>query len=518
MQNKAKKLTGFLALSLVLAGCGEIGALPTNYEDKLVNDMSHEINNALKVIYDKYVETNQSDEAILDEVLLAVAKANEDEFDDAVVAERLKEKFYDEVSNGSYEFRHVFNEKHYIIDMIYRNNYYIVDTNGDKVAVDRVTNDEFTFFNEGIFLPHINESNFDDPAHKLVHFDYYKDYLEDKFADEVYRELLVEKYVKDEQTASIGRNYARKVTYVAIEDSSQNPEAARTLVNAFVNENILNTNVSARNPDLEILANAWRGVKGAAGDLVAGDSELDLLTAAGLDVNKQTLYGELMTRYARIKTDEKITDRTVENEFTNNGAYAKETGLEIKKNELRKKDFVVSDWAIKNGGLSDLPAAIRDRLFNIGVANGVDFVLDDAGVLADAGKVSEELGSARNTFVRNIDGKYYLVPQTYEKNNNANFVFYENGTYYIVQIEEAVNTAKLTENNLRYYGNTDNLINSVRTEAEIDVITNSVARQLGEVASTSTNARQFYIEQLDITFHDEDVRAFFEGRFPDIFE
>lgn len=518
MQNKAKKLTGLLTLSLILAGCGEIVARPGNYEETLVNDMSHEVNNALKVIYDKYVDTNAADEAILDEVLLAVAKANEASFDDQVIEQRLKEKFYKEISNGSYEFRHVFNEKHYVIDMIYRNNYYIVDGAGAKVAVSDVSNGTVAFYNEGIFLPHIDETNFDDAAHKLVHFDYYADYIEDKFGDEVLRELLVEKYVKDEQAATIGRNYARKVTYVAIGDSSQNPEAARTLVNTFVNQNILNATKANRNPNLEILANAWRGVKGAAGDFIAGDVELDLLTAAGLDVAKETLYGELLTRYAKIKNNEKTTDKAVENEFTNNGAYAKETGLEIKKNELRKRDFVTSEWAIKNGGLTSLPSAIRDRLFNIGVANGVDFVLDDEGVLADAGKVSSELGGAKNTFVRNIDGKYYLVPQTYDKNNNANFVFYENSTYYIVQIEEAVNTAKLTENNLRYYGNTDGIINNLRDSDAIGDIRNNVARELAEVASTSTNARQFYIEQLDITFHDEDVKTFFEERFPDIFE
>ena len=39
-----------------------------------------------------------------------------------------------------------------------------------------------------------------------------------------------------------------------------------------------------------------------------------------------------------------------------------------------------------------------------------------------------------------------------------------------------------------------------------------------EVASTSTNARQFYIEKLDITFHDEEVKDFFVSTFPDIFD
>jgi hypothetical protein len=515
MQNKAKKLTGFLALSLILVGCGEIKALPTNYEDKLIENATHDINNALKVIYDKYVETDASNEAILDEVLLSVAKAYAEEFDQDVIDARLKEKFFKDISSGSYDYRHVFNEEHYVIDKVYKNNYYIVDTNGAKVPVSQLGS--YTFFNEGIFLPHIDETNFDNPAHKLVHIDYYKDYMKARFEDEVYRELLVEKYVKDEQAATIGRNYARKVTYVAISESSENPEAARQLVNAFVNEKILNEDRFKRNPDLNILANAWRGLKGDNGDFMPNAPELTLLNAAKLDPYKHTLYGELLTKFGKITDNEKTTDKAIENEFTNNGAYTKETGKEIKKNELRKKDFVVSEWAIKNGGLNDLPSSIRDRLFNIGVANGVDFVLDDRGVLANSGKVHADLGGSKNTFVRNIDGKYYLVPQTYEKGNNANFVFYENKTYYIIQIDEAVNTAKLTENNNRYYGKAG-VINKVRSAEEIQEILDSVARELAEVASTSANARQYYIEKLDITFHDEDVKAFFVERFPDVFD
>lgn len=519
MQNKAKNLTGFLALSLVLVGCGEITALPTNYEDKLIENATHNVNNALKVIYDTYIGTDASDEAILDEVLLQVAKAYADEFDQDIVDARLKEKFFKEISNGTYEFRHVFDEERYVIDNIYKNNYYIVDTNGAKVPVTSLST--YTFFNEGIFLPHIDETNFDNPAHKLVHIDYYADYIKAKFEDDVYRELLVEKYVKDEQTQTIGRNYARKVTYVAIQESSENPDAARELVHTFVKDYILNADKTKRNPDLNILANAWRGVKGADADLAPTDEESKLLAAAGLDVNKETLYGELMTKYNKIVIDnENTTDKTIENEFTNNGAYTKETGLSLKKNELRKKDFIVSEWAIKNGGLNDLPSAIRDRLFNIGVANGVDFVLDDNAVLANSGKVAEGLGGSKNTFIRNIDGKYYLVPQTYEKGNNANFIFYENKTYYIIQIDEAVNTAKLTENNNRYYGRggDNQFINDVRSEDQIQVIVDNVAHELAEVASTSANARQFFIEKLDITFHDEDVKAFFVERFPDIFD
>ena len=513
MQNKAKKLTGLLTLSLVLAGCGEIVARPTNYDDPLVDGLNHEINNKIKVIYDKYAKTDASKQQILDEVLLAVAESEIGAYEtlDAdtkkLVDDRALEKFFKEISAGSYEFRGIFNEEHYVVDMIYRNSYHLVN---EGVAVSIKEIGDLSFYNEGLFLAHIDETNFTAPENKLVHIDYYADYLEDKFVPEVYRDLLVETYVKNEQASTIGRNYARKVTYVAIEDSTTYPEAARNLINAFIDSNIL----GGGNPDLQILANAWRGV---SEDFIA--NEAALLTTAGLvdTVNNvdRTLYGEIMNRYSKIKADVKLTDKSIENDFTNNGAYTKETGLEIKKNDLRKKDLVVSEWAIKNGGLSGLPESIRNRVFNIGTANGVDFVEDDLGVVANAGKVDDAVSATDNTFIRNVFGNYYLVPQAYEKTDNRNFLIYENSTFYIIQVEEAVNTAKLTEGNIRYYGNEDFLN---RSEEEVDEVVTNVARELAEVASTSTNARQFYIEKLDITFHDEDVKEFFVTTFPDIFD
>lgn len=513
MQNKATKLTGLLTLSLVLAGCGEIIARPANYDDLLVDEATHEINNKIKVIYDKYAKTNTSKDQVLNEVLLALAESEIGKYEDldaetkTLVDDRALEKFFNEVSSGSYEFRSVFNEEHYVVDMIYKNNYHLV-SEGESVGIKELG--DLTFYNEGLFLAHIDETNFTLPANKLVHVEYYADYLQDKFVPEVYRDLLVENYVKEEQAATIGRNYARKVTYVAIEDSTTHPEAARKLVNAFIDTNIL----GGGNSDLQILANAWRGV---ATDFIA--NEATLLATAGLvdTVNNidTTLYGEILKKYDKIKTDEKLTDKAIENEFTNNGAYTKETGLEIKTNDLRKKDLVVSEWAIKNGGLSNLPESIRNRVFNIGTANGVDFVEDDLGVVADAGKVNIDISSTNNTFVRNIFGNYYLVPQAYEKTDNRNFLIYENSTFYIIQVEEAVNTAKLTESNARYYGN-ESYIN--RDVTEINQIITDVARQLAEVASTSTNARQFYIEKLDITFHDQEVKDFFVSTFPDIFD
>ena len=51
--------------------------------------------------------------------------------------------------------------------------------------------------------------------------------------------------------------------------------------------------------------------------------------------------------------------------------YSKEVGKQIKTNEILGNDHTENGWYIKNGGLTNLPDSIRNRLFNIGVANAV---------------------------------------------------------------------------------------------------------------------------------------------------
>ena len=206
---------------------------------------------------------------------------------------------------------------------------------------------------------------------------------------------FVENYLLSEQEATLGRNYARKVNYVAIAESERYPDAVRRLFNTFIDENIFGPN----EPDLEILANAWRGIKE---QFTA--NEMELLEKANLiikpddeatpDVDEgeyETLYGAVLSDFNKITDDIKTTDKEIENEFTNNGTQSSELGFKNKIDEVAKKDLTTDGWAIKNGGLSSLPEAIRSRIFNIGTSNGVDLVKDDQGVLADAGKWMKHL-------------------------------------------------------------------------------------------------------------------------------
>lgn len=518
---KRTKLIAFLGLSLLLTGCKEIIAKPTTLDNPLVDNLSHDINNVFTKIYDNYRDSSGFKQLILDEVLHLVAVDKFGEYEDledptfkAAVDERIKEKFYNEISATSYQERSFFQEEQYIREKIYgsENKYIIV--NGEKLTIKEVDAlDESAFYSEGLFLPAVDKTNFDDPsAHnqEIVHYDYYSDYVLDTFLKDVYREKLVEQYVIDEQSHILGRNYARKVNYIALKDSKDHPNAVSNLVHAFIDENIIKED---GDPDLNILANAWRG---NPDDFKVGGNEAALLTKAGLTTGgkNHTLTGDVWTEFNKINDDPNLTNLDAETRFTGGNKYLKEEGLEIELNDVRKKSFVTTEWGIKSGGITGLPDALRNRVFNISTANGVDSVLDDEGTIVDAGKMSHT--DLRNTFVRNIHGKYYLTPKIHERNDNRNFLFYENETYYIVQIEEAVNTAKLTEGNSDYYlADGGKFVND--EERFNKEIVSEIARILAELEATKTNAFTHYLEQLNIVFHDEEIKEFFASKFPEIF-
>jgi hypothetical protein len=105
------------------------------------------------------------------------------------------------------------------------------------------------------------------------------------------------------------------------------------------------------------------------------------------------LNGDILAQYNKINVNAQLTDETIEADFTSNGTYTPEEGLLIKQNTLRKRDFTTDGWYIKNGGLESLPSEIRTRLFNIGVANGVDKTTDEFA----AAKPKLRLTSATST-------------------------------------------------------------------------------------------------------------------------
>ncbi|HAV19744.1 MAG TPA: hypothetical protein DCX17_01810 [Firmicutes bacterium] len=503
MSNKLKYIVAITG-ALLLAGCDVI-AQPSDYEEPLLSNLASDLDkNIASVVYDALRDNGTLNSQAKDDIIQLIADDIFGSYEDnlastdaekvafvADVEQRIYEKLYSRITSGSYETRSYFSEERFA-DFVRKQLYPVNETAG--------------YISDYIFLP-VSQDEIRSVVEAAIHVDYYEEFINGEIVPEIYREKLIEQYILDEDYATLGRSYARKVNYIALQTNNKHPEAAKYLLDTFIDQFILAPTATAADADLELLARAWRGL-----DIAPLSAEQNLLTAAGLDVSK-TLNGDILAQYSKINDNVQLTDVAIENDFTSNGTYTPDEGLLIKQNALRKRDFTTDGWYIKNGGLESLPTEIRNRLFNIGVANGVDKAIDefDASFTGADDQVSD--------YVRNIHGNYYLIPQNSQQVDpnvpNRDFLLYDasSSTYYIIQIEEAVNSTKLNQDEASTR-NYDALYGAGTRK----IIAGEVAKVLGTRDANKTSATNHYLEQYSIVFHDQDIWKYFKEVYPDIYD
>jgi hypothetical protein len=504
MSNKHLAKSLLISATIFLVGCSEIVALPTNNSSALLNITDLE-RNLYEVVYDGLRDSGTLNNQVLDDVLYLIAQdkfgtyetvltdTTKEDLKDKIQV-RIYEKLYGLISSGSYETRNRFYEERFA-NFVERQMYRLNLGEGETPE-----------FNEEYLIPAPSNVSIQDGTivNEAINISYYTNFIRGELIPSIYRELLIEEYVLTEDYSSLGRTYARKVNYIALRVSDNYPEAVKYLMDSFIDQYIL-----AENPvgeaDLEMLARAYKGV-----DLT--EEETDLLIDAGLlgeGVDK-TLRGELQDEFDKIKLDPQLTDKTVESDFTGNGQYTPEKGLLIKEDSLSKRDLTTDGWYIKNGGLTSLPTAIRDRLFNIGVANALDrdSLLDE--IQDDTFTNSS---TQTNTFVRHLNGSYYLIPQTSQQGDNRNFLWYDAGSrsYYLIQIEEAVNTTKMSKTSSANY-------DALREEGFRELVAGEIAKILAQREGSKNSSTLHWLEEASLTFHDQAIFDYFKQQFPDLYD
>ncbi|MFA6942249.1 MAG: hypothetical protein WCQ71_00165 [Bacilli bacterium] len=498
--SKSKKIKSFFlaATALLLTGCTTIAANPSFYDDKLVNVGDNEVyNNIESTVIDLLKDQSTTKSDVRDAVLAKLAESYFGKWEDVDkesdfakdVNRRVAKLLLDDIKGGSYSYRSKFDEEKFALSIVKK--FYKVNGSYDLSLTS-------AWHKDIIFTPDVTEDNVGTVA---LHLDYYSDYINDVLVPKVYQSKLVEKYLIENEYRSLYLSHARKVHYVAITINDNHPEAARYLIDEFIDSNIING--TAETANLEILANAWRGVDS---QFVSNESALlnaAELVGAGFD---NTIYGDLLSDYNKITADVKTTDSSIESTFTSNGSYTKEVGLDIKTTDTKVLDYTTDGWYVRDGGLSSLPTAIRDRLFSRSVESGVDYVLDDEGNSENGGHLSDD-ETEINSYVRNIHGKYYLMPESVDRKDSRNFLNFDasSKTYYIIQVDEAVNRAKFTVGDDSVYQN-------------LDEIVGEVAKVLATKDTNKTLALSKYIEDMDIKFHDQDIYDYFQEQYPDIFD
>lgn len=463
------------------------------------------------------------------------------------IEDRISETLYSNISSGSYSTRSVFYEEKYLMSLL--NNLY-------DVANPLVASEVSLGLTESLIYPDIEETQVFDTIDGIVttpllHRSYYQSnyaldaqesasdantYIEDQIIPEIYRSLLVEQYLLDETYNTLGRSYARKVNIIAITDNENYLDAADYLMTTFVKEyvnampagdngaSVTSVADSTNKVDLDtfkMLSNAWRGI-----DLTADETDL-LVSSKGFTADTYdgetfylgTEYGNLMEKIKKINDDPLLTDTEIENEFTNNNSYPISVGQEIQTNNIRLKNYTTNGWFIKNGGLSDLPDSIRTRLFNIAVANALPEVENEETIAQDRwtyenGTWTYNPDNDVNSYVAKINGKYYLKRDTSEQGgSDSDMLFYDrsSSTYYIIQIEEAVSSSKLSKTSDNRYGQT-------RGDDVMEEVVNEVAKIIAKSESYSTLSTEYWLEQAAIAFHDTVVYDYFKENYPDLFD
>ena len=478
------------------------------------------------------------------------------------IDERLSEAFYNEITSGSYNDQDGrFSEEKFYNSKLY-DLYELPEASADvKANKFYITKDlnKYNVFEDGYL-----KGDYSNPGKR--------GYIEEKVYPEILKNKIVESYIYDNNPSSLGRAYARKINYIKVSYDGEFEKLSDMLklyADTYI-EKEAGLVDSEGKLDFELITSAVKGfttfseaqfvndvtldaddpvfklLKGTYGapdtdedegnaveiadDIMYGTSTK--LVPAGT-YYKETKLGEILVSYksaceaeaaGRWATD---ADKTELAKFTGEGK-SKEYGLMQKLLSLAKEDYTTHGWFLKNGGATELPSAIRDRLFNIKVANILDDTKSYEGHTAKfVPETKDTLGSYRkDNYLRNINGNKLMiasgVPDYYGKNGDGveqgrhyNYIYHdvEANAFYICQVLEAPSTAKFnTELLASVYKKADGTPDTVK----IEQLSRQIAKVLGTKDSYIKDAYTDILEHYDFKFYDASLFEYLNSEYPDL--
>ena len=586
-KHTTKKFLGcILALSagFVLASCDPISAAPANYKDPIVSydsDATFDDNN-IGTLYDSIATERNA--KVVNNILKQIAEKKFGSFKELLdstaseaardeflnrhteffgeasdthrverynvfmqdVQDRISETFYNEITSGSYnDDLGRFSEK-----KLYNAHLYELYDLGEVAEFK-------TFFVDKELTKENAFSKLNSSAY-IVAEEGKRGYVQEKVYPDILTNKLVEDYIYNNNYNSLGRAYARSVNYVKI-SYDDGFKFAESLMEQFAN---LKIEVDANDVHkYDVLADAYKGFTKStnSSELIAtlsGESLTILANAqtegqldnpiAANDANyklgdlviipagnyyKQSKLGKILVEYQKaIRGEEQGRFATSENKaaldsFTSDGK-SKQYGLLQKVVSLMKEDYTTDGWYVKNGGLSELPSALRDRLFNIRVSNSLDDgslvkeTKEDGTMGAyeyiDGDKDNDKL--TRLPYLRNVYGKKLVLPTnalSYNApdNDHYNYVYHDRDgkAFYICEVLEAPSTAKLNPESTTAYKDGDKV-----DTMKIENIARQVAKILGTKDSYIKDAYTEYLNKYEFTFYDTSLYDYLKSEYPDL--
>lgn len=567
-RNKIASMILVLSGAFLLTACDPIEAVPANYEEKVI-EADDVYENMMGILYDG-TSSNKKDD-VLSRFMDIVADDQLGSWSELKNAHTMSDAELDAfiAKHGAYRYEGLVGDKQEDVFLAEKYNMSVESVRRDRVRefltsiieevnksfYSDITSKSFSddtgkfyekrlaydyyasFYDVDItktdwYEGYPNKDLKKEDVSNFIHFEdgRYDDYIERRLMPTIYKDKLVENYLYHQQYATLGRAYGRKVNMIKLTRDEKFKELPDKLLNKFATDYIH----AGTGFDLEVVANAWKGfmgvdvngkpleLKDVATDpsyksykllldcgytFVTKDMDGDSSTTDDIyHYFAETQYGQLMEKYSKIDQGNRFPSEEAQealNEFTNSLAYTKEKGLKIKLAELATTDYTTDGWYVKNGGLTELPSEIRDRLFNIKTARGVDNIApEDAEHPYDS-----------DNYVRNIKGHYYLTPKTSETGDANNFVIYNDGSFFLIEVEEAVSTSKLDLDGKESY---------VNMHPEYELFTELVARKIANALGTKdTYVNKAYSQLIAgyaVKYHDSDIYDYFKEKYPELFD
>lgn len=501
-----------------------------------------EVNDGTKSLSD-FVSGDAETKEVREKFFGEDAETQERRFKDFTedVTSRISESFYNEITSGSYNDEDgkfseekLYNAKRYDLfdlhkldktndadKLVINNKFYVDNTLTKENAIEKL---------QGVYY------NLEEGAHG---------YIEEKVYPDILKNKLVEDYIYTENPASLGRAYARKVNYVKVSFDDNTYASLWQLMKAFSDRYIKTTaemkfeHITNAVKGFSVFNEKATGTNALVNDVVTeasdtfnllhdvyGDVETDptepkynaikldndimytdiLLVKAG-NYYKDTKLGELLVSFDKAQQAEDLGRFAPESltaeldKFTGEGK-TKEYGLMQKLISLAKEDFTTDGWYLKNGGITELPSALRDRLFNIRVANDLENVAEESPYGTYDSK----------HYFRNINGKKLVLP-TNASNSDYNYVYadMDGKAFYILEVLEAPSTAKLNKDSAAAYKDGDEV-----DEVKIEQISRQVAKILGTKDSYIKDAYTEFLNNYEFTFYDQSLFDYLKSEYPDL--
>jgi len=473
-------------------------------------------NNIMEKDYFKYSDVENKVEYDDDAKNHVFTKFKED------IEARISEFFYNEITSGSYNDEDGRFDEQKLYDA-HRQELY---------DLEKVTITNKFYVTKELDKEKILENGFDPMVLKGTYYNLgegKRGYIEEKVYPEILKNKLVEDYIYHNNASSLGRSYARNISFIKVsyeEDHSKLWSMLKTFAKDYIE--------AGSDVNFEIITDAVKGftvfdgTNGLVNNVISSVDAYDVSVTAllGKTYNEKitvtasddykyqgktliqdgeyytdTKVGQIIESYVKAIKAEKAgrfptaEDKAELDKFTADGK-SKEYGLMQKLISLAKEDYTTDGWFVKSSGAGDLTSKLSDRLFNIKVAN-------------DFNKTAAQLDE--KSYIREVGGKKYVLPtdvQTVEE-NPFNYICQDRSgkAFYICQVEEAVSPAKFNSRSDYYYG----------TEGyKVEDISRSVAKILGTKDSYIKDAYTEYLNNYDITFYDSSLYDYFKSEYPDL--